>query len=199
MSCEICHCLYHHVLRVGIAKLFFPALHGNEVFEQIFQPPTRIQMVSISIFPSLYHPNLEFLILTGAGIFFPGFVMFHSCVLQKHSCIRHTASRHLPMYSFFLMFFLFQLQCIMCYLQLFFLTLFSSWWNMRLDLLRMSMKSSFNSWFTTLIIILMWLHWMQDQGMGRNMQDDSWEKVNQIRDKFEYDREKRMRERGRFS
>lgn len=40
---------------------------------------------------------------------------------------------------------------------------------------------------------------MQDQGMGRNMQDDTWEKVNQIRDKFEYDREKRMRERGRFS
>lgn len=35
--------------------------------------------------------------------------------------------------------------------------------------------------------------------MGRNMQDDTWEKVNQIRDKFEYDREKRMRERGRYS
>lgn len=43
MSCEICHCLYHHVLRFGIAKLFFPALHGNKVSEQIFQPPTRIQ------------------------------------------------------------------------------------------------------------------------------------------------------------
>ncbi|KAE9463664.1 hypothetical protein C3L33_04393, partial [Rhododendron williamsianum] len=37
---------------------------------------------------------------------------------------------------------------------------------------------------------------MKDQGMGRNMQDDTWEKVNQIRDKFEYDREKRMRERA---
>ncbi|KAH7863508.1 hypothetical protein Vadar_018373 [Vaccinium darrowii] len=37
---------------------------------------------------------------------------------------------------------------------------------------------------------------MKDQGMGRNMQDDTWERVNQIRDKFEYDREKRMRERA---
>lgn len=92
MSCEICHCLYHHVLRFGIAKLFFPALHGNKVSEQIFSLPLEFKMVSISIFPSLYHPNLEFLILTGAGIFFPGFVMFHSCVLHKHSCIRHTAS-----------------------------------------------------------------------------------------------------------
>ncbi|XP_028063047.1 uncharacterized protein LOC114266365 [Camellia sinensis] len=37
---------------------------------------------------------------------------------------------------------------------------------------------------------------MKGQGMGRNMQDDTREKVNQIRDKFEYDREKRMRERA---
>ncbi|XP_057472376.1 uncharacterized protein LOC130760968 [Actinidia eriantha] len=36
----------------------------------------------------------------------------------------------------------------------------------------------------------------KDQGMGRNMQDDTREKVNLIRDKFEYDREKRMRERA---
>ncbi|KAL6978880.1 hypothetical protein U1Q18_020548 [Sarracenia purpurea var. burkii] len=37
---------------------------------------------------------------------------------------------------------------------------------------------------------------MKGQSMGRNIQDDAWEKVNQIRDKFEYDREKRMRERA---
>ncbi|XP_057508302.1 uncharacterized protein LOC130791186 [Actinidia eriantha] len=37
---------------------------------------------------------------------------------------------------------------------------------------------------------------MKDPGMGRNMQDDTREKVNLIRDKFEYDREKRMRERA---
>ncbi|XAR58778.1 hypothetical protein NMG60_11014311 [Bertholletia excelsa] len=37
---------------------------------------------------------------------------------------------------------------------------------------------------------------MKNQGMGSNMQDDTWEKANLIRDKFEYDREKRMRERA---
>ncbi|XP_052184905.1 uncharacterized protein LOC127796676 [Diospyros lotus] len=37
---------------------------------------------------------------------------------------------------------------------------------------------------------------MKVQGMGRNIQDETWVKVNQIRDKFEYDREKRMRERA---
>lgn len=30
----------------------------------------------------------------------------------------------------------------------------------------------------------------------RNRQGDTLEKVNQLRDKFEYDREKRMREKG---
>ena len=38
---------------------------------------------------------------------------------------------------------------------------------------------------------------MQDQGFGRNRLGDTWEKVSQIRDKFEYDRERRMREKGR--
>ncbi|KAJ6333991.1 hypothetical protein OIU78_010988 [Salix suchowensis] len=37
---------------------------------------------------------------------------------------------------------------------------------------------------------------MKDQGLGRNRQGDTWEKVSQIRDKFEYDREKRMREKA---
>ncbi|KAF2292529.1 hypothetical protein GH714_025225 [Hevea brasiliensis] len=37
---------------------------------------------------------------------------------------------------------------------------------------------------------------MKDQGFGRNKQGDTWEKVNQIRDKFEYDREKRMAEKA---
>ncbi|XP_050208505.1 uncharacterized protein LOC126657776 [Mercurialis annua] len=37
---------------------------------------------------------------------------------------------------------------------------------------------------------------MKDQGFGRKRQDDTWEKVNQIRDKFEFDREKRMQEKA---
>ncbi|RVW34392.1 hypothetical protein CK203_092170 [Vitis vinifera] len=37
---------------------------------------------------------------------------------------------------------------------------------------------------------------MQGQELGRNSQGDSWERVSQIRDKFEYDRERRMREKG---
>ncbi|XWS31201.1 hypothetical protein CRYUN_Cryun23aG0057300 [Craigia yunnanensis] len=36
----------------------------------------------------------------------------------------------------------------------------------------------------------------KDQGFGRNRQGDTLEKVNQLRDKFEYDREKRMREKA---
>lgn len=40
---------------------------------------------------------------------------------------------------------------------------------------------------------------MQDEGFGRNRQDDTWDKVNQIRDKFEYDRKKRMEEKGKFN
>ena len=39
---------------------------------------------------------------------------------------------------------------------------------------------------------------MQDQGFGRNRLGDTWEKVSQIRDKFEYDRERRMREKGKL-
>ncbi|XP_050147403.1 uncharacterized protein LOC126622707 [Malus sylvestris] len=35
----------------------------------------------------------------------------------------------------------------------------------------------------------------KDNGFG-SRQGDTWEKVNQIRDKFEYDRERRMREKG---
>ncbi|KAG6785408.1 hypothetical protein POTOM_011138 [Populus tomentosa] len=37
---------------------------------------------------------------------------------------------------------------------------------------------------------------VKDQDFGRNRQGDTWEKVSQIRDKFEYDREKRMREKA---
>ncbi|KAJ4730335.1 Coiled-coil domain-containing protein [Melia azedarach] len=37
---------------------------------------------------------------------------------------------------------------------------------------------------------------MRDQGFWRDSQGDTWEKVNQIRDKFEYDRERRMREKA---
>lgn len=37
---------------------------------------------------------------------------------------------------------------------------------------------------------------IQDQGFQRNNQGDNREKVNLIRDKFEYDRERRMREKG---
>ncbi|XP_023550143.1 uncharacterized protein LOC111808422 [Cucurbita pepo subsp. pepo] len=36
----------------------------------------------------------------------------------------------------------------------------------------------------------------KEQDFRRNMQGGNWEKVSQIRDKFEYDREKRMRERA---
>ncbi|XP_054789743.1 uncharacterized protein LOC129301151 [Prosopis cineraria] len=36
----------------------------------------------------------------------------------------------------------------------------------------------------------------QDQSFGRNRQGDTWEKVNFIRDKFEYDRERRMRDKA---
>ena len=39
---------------------------------------------------------------------------------------------------------------------------------------------------------------MQDESYGRNnRQGDNWEKVNFIRDRFEYDRERRMREKGK--
>lgn len=37
---------------------------------------------------------------------------------------------------------------------------------------------------------------LQEHGFGGNSQNDNWEKANQLRDKFEYDRERRMRERG---
>lgn len=37
---------------------------------------------------------------------------------------------------------------------------------------------------------------MKDQGFGRNRQGDNWERVSQIRDKFEFDREKRMRDKA---
>ncbi|CAK9188571.1 unnamed protein product [Ilex paraguariensis] len=37
---------------------------------------------------------------------------------------------------------------------------------------------------------------MKEQGMGKNRQGDTWEKVSQVRDKFEYDRERRMREKA---
>lgn len=40
--------------------------------------------------------------------------------------------------------------------------------------------------------------WMQGQELGTNREADSWERVNQIRDKFEYDRDRRMREKGWF-
>ncbi|XP_057965035.1 uncharacterized protein LOC131155709 [Malania oleifera] len=37
---------------------------------------------------------------------------------------------------------------------------------------------------------------IKDQGSGRNRRDENWERVSQIRDKFEYGREKRMREKA---
>lgn len=37
---------------------------------------------------------------------------------------------------------------------------------------------------------------MQNQTFERNRQDDVWQKASQIRDKFEFDRERRMREKG---
>lgn len=40
---------------------------------------------------------------------------------------------------------------------------------------------------------------MQDQFVGRNGEGGIWEKASQIRDKFEYDRERRMREKGKFT
>lgn len=39
---------------------------------------------------------------------------------------------------------------------------------------------------------------LQDLGFGVNKRGETWERVTQIRDKFEYDRERRMRERGKF-
>lgn len=36
----------------------------------------------------------------------------------------------------------------------------------------------------------------QGQGFGGQNQDDSWDRVKQIRDKFEYDRENRMKGKG---
>lgn len=35
--------------------------------------------------------------------------------------------------------------------------------------------------------------------MDRNRGSDTWKKVSQIRDKFEYDRERRMRDKGTFT
>lgn len=40
---------------------------------------------------------------------------------------------------------------------------------------------------------------LQDQGLPSYNHGDSWEKVHQIRDKFEYDRERRMKDKGIFS
>ncbi|KAH6766000.1 hypothetical protein C2S52_016983 [Perilla frutescens var. hirtella] len=37
---------------------------------------------------------------------------------------------------------------------------------------------------------------LQVQFVGKNGQSDTWEKASQIRDKFEYDRERRMRDKG---
>ncbi|XP_021762820.1 uncharacterized protein LOC110727561 [Chenopodium quinoa] len=37
---------------------------------------------------------------------------------------------------------------------------------------------------------------LQEQGSSRNRQTETWEKVHQIRDKFEYDREMRMRDKA---
>lgn len=37
---------------------------------------------------------------------------------------------------------------------------------------------------------------MKDQHFGHQRQGETWEKISQIRDKFEYDREKRMRDRA---
>lgn len=37
---------------------------------------------------------------------------------------------------------------------------------------------------------------MKDQGFGRKREGDTWERVSQIRDKFEYDRERRMRDKA---
>lgn len=39
---------------------------------------------------------------------------------------------------------------------------------------------------------------LQDLGSGESKQGETWERVTQIRDKFEYDRERRMRERGKY-
>jgi hypothetical protein len=39
---------------------------------------------------------------------------------------------------------------------------------------------------------------LQDLRFGVNKQGETWERVTQIRDKFEYDRERRMRERGKL-
>ncbi|VAH06654.1 unnamed protein product [Triticum turgidum subsp. durum] len=36
----------------------------------------------------------------------------------------------------------------------------------------------------------------KDLGFGESKQGETWERVTQIRDKFEYDRERRMRERA---
>lgn len=39
---------------------------------------------------------------------------------------------------------------------------------------------------------------MQNQAFRRNRQGDSMEKVGAIRDKFEFDRERRMRDKGQL-
>ncbi|XP_009771959.1 uncharacterized protein [Nicotiana sylvestris] len=39
-------------------------------------------------------------------------------------------------------------------------------------------------------------HMKEQGGTGRNRQDDNWEKVSLVRDKFEYDRERRLREKA---
>ncbi|CAL5195420.1 unnamed protein product [Lathyrus oleraceus] len=40
------------------------------------------------------------------------------------------------------------------------------------------------------------MEYNKDQNFGRNRQSDSWDKVSLIRDKFEYDRERRMKEKA---
>ncbi|KAM7501631.1 hypothetical protein LguiB_000535 [Lonicera macranthoides] len=47
--------------------------------------------------------------------------------------------------------------------------------------------------FALAIIFSLCLH---EQAFGRNRQGDNWDKVSQIRDKFEYDRERRMRDKA---
>lgn len=49
---------------------------------------------------------------------------------------------------------------------------------------------------TSLLIAFPPVQLQEQGGTGRNRQGDNWEKVSLIRDKFEYDRERRMREKG---
>ncbi|CBI40917.3 unnamed protein product, partial [Vitis vinifera] len=76
--------------------------------------------------------------------------------------------------------------------------MFTQYVCVRTSLLILNYFLSFFFFFFILCSRRRWTHDKQIKGqeLARNSQGDSWERVSQIRDKFEYDRERRMREKA---